>query len=251
MKHRARSVSDEVAEARLALVSEGKKPLGAARRALDELTMPEDDAPIKGWRAKIRLSRSHLLALLLIGLALVGIFAVNLAGARTVEAVPIGTPPVSVSAKPYSPEPSHPPKLLRVHVLGAVQKPGVYSLLEGAIVADAIKEAGGMAEGAVPGELNLAAPIADGLQVRVGTTESDSRTSAATSKGSGSLKERVNINTATAEELDQLPGIGPATASAIVQWREEHGKFSSLDQLQEISGIGAKTVAKLTPHVTL
>ena len=154
---------------------------------------------------------------------------------------------------------------LVVHVLGAVRHPGLVRLPAGARVADAIKSAGGLRDDADPDELNLAQPLDDGVQVVVGThrhPEGEVRSSGGGTSGTGSTASSggsggsaagsgasVDLNQASVEQLDTLPGVGPVTAQKIVDWREQHGRFTKADELQEVDGIGPKTYARLAPHV--
>lgn len=146
-----------------------------------------------------------------------------------------------------------PPTSLTVHVDGAVASPGVYSIsLADARVTNAIDAAGGLTEDADTSQLNLAQPLEDAMKVHVPrqgeevqapaatTTSPSSVTSSASSSGG-----LININTATVEELQSLSGVGEATAKAIVQDREEHGAFTSIEDLMRVSGIGEKKFAKL------
>lgn len=120
------------------------------------------------------------------------------------------------------------------------------------IVQDAVLAAGGLRPDADPAELNLAAPVSDGQQVIVGTTD-DPRGEIQQQPGavsSGHAPGPVNLNTATQAELEELPGVGPVLAGEIMAWRQENGGFTSAADLQEVSGIGPKNFAKLEPLVT-
>ena len=139
-----------------------------------------------------------------------------------------------------------------VDVAGKVRRPGVTTLPAGSRVADALEKAGG-ARGRVDlSTLNLARILVDGEQILVGRAAPAGGMAAGASTAApdptGAL---VNINTATSEQLDTLPGVGPVTAQKILDWRAAHGAFSSVDELLEIDGIGDKTLAELAPHVTL
>lgn len=170
--------------------------------------------------------------------------------------------PSSPTSNPGSPATTGAPvATIQVHVLGEVRRPGVVQLPAGSRVADAVAAAGGLTARAVTGRLNLAQVLADGQQVFLsGRADPPSEvvgpgagqgTGASPPAGSSGSSAKVNLNTATAAELEQLPGVGPVTARAIIAWRDQHGPFSSVNQLQQVEGIGAKTFAKLAPLVTV
>ena len=144
-----------------------------------------------------------------------------------------------------------------VDVAGKVRRPGIAVLEPGARVVDAIEAAGGAREGVSLTSLNLARPLVDGEQVLVGIDPPPGVAAAALastpagsvpSAGSGAL---VDLNAASEAELDTLPDVGPVTAQSILAWREEHGGFTTVDELLEVDGIGEATLAKLAPHVTV
>jgi len=137
---------------------------------------------------------------------------------------------------------------LVVHVLGAVAEPGLYRLPEGSRVVDAVAAAGGFAQEADPGALNLARRLFDAEQILVpvaGAVPAVSGPSVAGPDG------RVNLNTADRALLETLPRIGPATADRIIAWREANGGFASVEDLGEISGIGERTLAALRDLVSV
>jgi competence protein ComEA len=142
---------------------------------------------------------------------------------------------------------------LVVHVVGAVRRPGLYRLREGARVADAVSRAGGATRNADLAGLNLAAPLVDGVQVLVPPR---ARAGGGTSPGSGSSSEsgaaagKLSLASATAEELDELPGVGPVTAQQIIDYRTEHGPFRSVEDLDAVPGIGPTRVEQLRELVT-
>lgn len=236
-------------EAELAAVSAGVSPV---RRA----------ANVVGVRC-VEFARDHLAAVILVLAVGIGWTAYSLLATRSTP-VALAVSPTAAVASPTvlagaTPKASATPTVL-VHVIGAVAKPAVVSLPEGARVQDAIAAAGGLTRGADPGDLNLAAVVADGSQVRIGTrqhpggqvrgAEAES-SSAGSTTDSGSGTTKISINSATAAQLDSLPGVGPVTAQKIVQWRTEHGRFNAVTELQEVDGIGPKTYADLAEHIRL
>lgn len=153
-----------------------------------------------------------------------------------------------------------------VHVAGAVQKPGLVTLASDRRVKDAIDAAGGAARGADLARLNLAERLVDGTQIYVplvGEELPDSAVSVSRSEGSEPAATRISkdrqslapnsisINAASAAELDLLPGIGPATAAKIIEYRASRGGFKSIDELLEVKGIGPKKLAQIRPYVRL
>lgn len=162
--------------------------------------------------------------------------------------------PGSVQILPPEPSPTRAPTAtpapVRVYVSGAVRMPGVYILPPGSIAQDALEAAGGAAQDADLAAVNLAALLSNGQQVhipRVGEKTTAKSAATATPGFSG----LVNINTATAAELERLPGIGPALAARIVQYRQEHGPFRTVDALLLVSGIGPATLEKIRALVTV
>jgi competence protein ComEA len=150
-------------------------------------------------------------------------------------------------------EPQAPAEVV-VHVAGAVHRPGLYRLREGSRVDDAIRLAGGSKPKAALELVNLAAPVADGQQVLVPAR--GSATAAAASPGAaggaaGLPGGRVHLNSATLEQLDTLPGIGPVTAQKILDYRAKKGAFSSVDELDAVPGIGAARLEQLRDLVDL
>lgn len=138
-----------------------------------------------------------------------------------------------------------------VHVAGAVSSPGVYTLPADSRVDDAVRAAGATADADLS-QLNLAQKLADGQKITVpaaGETPAPVDNAAPSdSSQSGAL---ININTATQEELETLPSIGEVRAQAIIAYREEHGGFRTTDELMEVSGIGEKIFADISPHITV
>lgn len=137
-----------------------------------------------------------------------------------------------------------------VHVAGAVDHSGVYSLPLHSRVIDAIDAAGGLSADAQPDAINLAAPVADGQRVYVPII-GESVPAALPGDGGGGAAGPIDLNEATEEQLDELPGVGPATAGAIVAYREEHGPFGSVDDLGLVPGIGPAKIDAVRDLVTV
>jgi competence protein ComEA len=133
---------------------------------------------------------------------------------------------------------------LVVHVAGAVRQPGLYRLAEGKRVADAVARAGGATAPADTAAINLAAPLADGMQVIVPRRVAGGAAPGAAAPG------RVSLSSASVAELDALPGVGPVTAEKIVDYRAEHGGFRSVDDLDAIPGIGPARIEQLRDLTT-
>ncbi len=137
------------------------------------------------------------------------------------------------------------PRPLRVYVSGAVAAPGVYRLPPGAVAQDALNAAGGAGLQADLREINLAQPLADGDQIDIPTAAPAPRLAPASTADPGAPSplpvtqdRKINLNTATAAELDTLPGIGPVIAQRIVDYRAQHGPFARPEDLMEVDGIG-------------
>lgn len=145
-----------------------------------------------------------------------------------------------------------------VHVAGAVNAPGVYELAAGDRVIDAIEAAGGVTDAADAEQLNFARPLVDGEQIYVPEPgeappagSSDGGGGSVSGGGSGSSGGLINLNTASATELETLPRIGPAMSQRIIDYREQHGGFTSIDQLKDVAGIGDATFDGLKELVTV
>jgi len=138
-----------------------------------------------------------------------------------------------------------------VHVVGAVRRPGVYRLPSWERLSAAVRRAGGPTARADLQGVNLAAKVADGQQVIVPARVEGAAGAAAPAPGADPAGAPVSLNSATAEQLDQLDGVGPATAQKILDWRREHGGFGSLDDLKQISGIGPKRFDALKDKVRM
>jgi competence protein ComEA len=206
-------------------------------------------------RRALAFGRGHLVVVAIVALAGCLWAGVSMTQARTLPLAVASVTPADASLSPAG-TPSQAPQIL-VHVLGAVSRPGVVRLPLGARVQDALEAAGGLTADARPGDLNLAAQVADGSQIVIGTESSpggllrgagDASGGPSGAGGGGGL---VNLNTASAEQLDTLPGVGPVTAQAIIAWRTQHGRFNRVEELGEVDGIGPKTYTVLAPKVTV
>lgn len=178
-----------------------------------------------------------------------------------VEVIDLSQPeaqPPSEGASPTATETT--PQELVVHVAGAVKKSGVYRLEANSRVADAVEQAGGATANADLDGLNLAEPLTDGQKIyvpRKGEVPSPlAASSAGVSRASrpektATVQFPINLNTATAEQLEAIPGIGPTLAQRIVEYRQTHGKFQSVDDLLEVQGIGQKRLENMRPYVVV
>lgn len=231
--------------------------------------------PSAGWLAKIRgdPGRAGVVALAVVAAIAVLITVFTLVRDRPAPVSSAKLPPVEmVSSATRSPSASpsaRPDQPLVVSVVGLVRKPGLVTLAPGARIADALNAAGGTMDGADTIGLNMARQLGDGEQIVVGLAPASGQpkvlgssvsagsatpgTPAAPSRTPGSTApkpgEVIDLNTATVQQLDTLPGIGPVTAAAIVAWREANGKFTSVDQLADVDGIGPGRLEKLRSHV--
>lgn len=157
--------------------------------------------------------------------------------------VPVAaTTPTSAATTPTSAGPG-----VVVDVVGRVRHPGMYTLAPGARVNDAVIAAGGLLRGVNRMTLNLAAKVTDGQQVVVGVAGAGPPTTG----GQGSASGLVDLNTATLEQLDALPGVGPVLAQHILDWRTAHGSFATVDQLRDVPGIGDVKFTSLRSRVTV
>jgi competence protein ComEA len=219
---------------------------------VDETTSTDDTPPLVVARSSLRPVVVAVAATALVAWVVV---RVTVGGSpSTVEVVP-GTPiPMAseVIAAPASPQVSPsaslgapPSEGVVVQVVGQVRRPGLVRLTHGARVADAVAAAGGLVRGGSSGGLNLARQVVDGEQIVV----SPDAVAAPSGATGGPDAVVVDLNSATLSDLDALPGVGPVMAGRILDWRMAHGRFTTVDQLREVSGIGARTFERLKPHV--
>ncbi|ADG79401.1 helix-hairpin-helix domain-containing protein [Tsukamurella paurometabola] len=235
------------------------------------------DAEPTGWRStvdRVRTTPRAALALCAVGLVAAVVAAVAVFGSS--DGGKTGAYPVvdfagaSASAAPRSSasaaaSTSASPRELVVAVVGLVRAPGLHRIAPGSRVADALTAARGTLADADTASLNLAQLLRDGDQVVVGVADGKSPVklrSSVVPAGTGSAaggasasgpapSAQVNINTASAAELDRLPGVGPATAAAIIAYREQNGPFKTVDDLGKVAGIGDAKLAKITPMATV
>ena len=202
-------------------------------------------------RGRCRACGSGSSALLVVIVAIGGVAVLLTSWPREQQPESVAVPRVTASGDPFadpfqaaSPSASPP---VTVHVVGDVRKPGVVQLPGGSRVVDAVRAAGGLRRGGDLGGTNLARVLADGERIEVGGP--DAAGSGGSGGSIGGSAGPLDLNTATAEQLDALPGVGPVTAAKILAWRSTHKRFSVVDELAEVPGIGPKTLADLRPLV--
>ncbi|RAV12778.1 hypothetical protein DQP55_11615 [Mycolicibacterium sp. GF69] len=230
--------------------------------------LPETTGNGAGWIAAVRADPGRIGVLALAGIGVMAVLVTVFALARgdTPAVAAAKLPPVQMvsSASPTPDAAAGGPVV--VSVVGLVHKPGLVTLAAGARIADALTAAGGPLDGADLVGLNMARRIADGEQIVVGievppgepaamgssvspgtatNAPPSGDGSAPAGEGSAPAGEKVDLNTATVEQLDTLPGIGPVTAAAIVTWRDANGRFTSVEQLGDVDGIGPARLEKL------
>ncbi len=162
------------------------------------------------------------------------------------------SPPLTITLQPRpTPEPATPtPAAINVYVSGAVNKPDVYALPVDSIVKDAIVAAGGATADADLDRINLAAHLADQMQVYV-PRKGEAAPSAPDGPAPDAATAKIDINTASAEELDKLPGIGPAIAKAIIDYRTQNGPFKTIEAINDVKGIGDALFEKIKDQITV
>ena len=232
---------------------------------------PPDTTPGDGpgWLTRVRADPGRTGAVVLAGVGVLAILVTVFTLIRQ-QAPPVASanlPPVQmVSSAGPTPDANAPPGPVVVSVVGLVHKPGLVTLQPGARIADALEAAGGPLDGADLIGLNMARRVGDGEQIVVGidpppgqpSTMGSSVAGDASPSGQPGVPQKgaskattgapsgaVDLNTATVEDLDALPGVGPVTAEAIVAWRSAHGRFDSVDQLGDVDGIGPARLEKL------
>jgi competence protein ComEA len=192
----------------------------------------------------IAVSRSTALVGVCIALVVLALLGQRLAHAGAAAGEPEAA---AVQLEPVAEAPAR--SILVVHVVGEVRRPGLYRLRDGDRIADALHRAGGALRDADLAAVNLAAPLVDGVQILV-PARADPRPGGVPSSGSDSATGPVSLSSATVEELDQLPGVGPVTAQKIVDYRDQNGPFASVDDLDAVPGIGPTRIEQLRELVT-
>jgi competence protein ComEA len=195
-------------------------------------------ATIQGVPPWLTVERRRAIAVALLGAVVLIAATRHLANART----PSAATQQAAAALVTTPAEAAPSKTLVVHVVGAVRRPGLYHFAEGSRVADVVRRAGGGTRRADLSLINLAAPMADGLQVVVPRRGPGGAAAPASGEAPAGP---VHLDTATLEQLDALPGVGPVTAQKILDYRTENGGFASVDDLDAVSGIGPARLESL------
>lgn len=229
--------------------------------------LPESASPgPAGWVATIRADpgRAGVVALGIIGGVAVLVTVLSLMSDRPPAVVSAKLPPVEAVSSASTPGTGAPGPAVPVvvSVIGLVNTPGLVTLAPGARIADALDGAGGALEGADVMGLNMARRVTDGEQIVVGigapagrpvlmgsSIVSDPAVGASSAEEVSRSGTVIDLNSATADDLDVLPGVGPVTAAAIVAWREANGRFAQVDQLGDVDGIGPVRLDKLRDHV--
>ena len=205
--------------------------------------VPRSHAADVSWRVP----PTHLRALVTVAVAAGVVLTWWLLSARPRTSEPDAVQ-VTATAKH---EPTTTGRLLIIDVEGKVKRPGIVTLPRGSRVHEAIAKAGGVVDGADTSTTNLARVLVDGEQIIVGTQgPGASSAGSASVAAAGAAGARVSLSSATAEQLDELPGIGPVTADAIIAHRTAHGGFQRVEDLLDVQGIGEKTLADLRDRVT-
>lgn len=209
--------------------------------------MPEPVVIASRPRLKVGIGAAALLILVALAIAVaVGVFGPHGVTTTVSSPQPVSTVAVVGTAAPRG--------QLYIHVVGAVIRPGLYVLSAGDRVVDAVSAAGGFAAEADHGQVNLARVLSDGEQLvvlAIGEVPAAGSGSAGGSAGGGSVGAKVNLNSADQSALESLPRVGPAMAARILDWRKTNGRFTAIEDLMSVTGIGQKTFDGLKDLVTV
>jgi len=241
------------------MVVGGETRAEVARRRMAELLasfdaqaaprdLPGPSAVARSHAAEVawRVPPTHLRALVTVAVAAGVLLTWWLLSARPRTSEPEAVQ-VSATAKH---EHADAERMLIIDVEGKVKRPGIITLPRGSRVHEAIAKAGGLVDGADTSTTNLARVLVDGEQIVVGTPAAGSASGGGGAGGTAISGGRVSLSSATAEQLDELPGIGPVTADAIIAHRTAHGGFQRVEDLLDVQGIGEKTLADLRDRVS-
>ncbi|MCU1558497.1 MAG: competence protein ComEA [Microbacteriaceae bacterium] len=203
--------------------------------------MDPPDQIVAPRRTRLRVGLGAAVVLVLLGFGI----AVLVSALGSHGSTATVSPPTSTAAPTEAPGGT-----LFVHILGAVERPGLYTLSDGDRAVDAIASAGGFSATADQSQLNLARLIVDGEQIYVPNIGEAPPVASSDAVGTG-VGGKVNINTADAATLETLPRVGPAMAKRIVDWRAANGRFTAVEDLMSVSGVGEKTFEQLKDLVTI
>lgn len=217
-----------------------------------EPSPPDFREPGSAPRWRIGVGAAVVAALVLFGV-LVVVSALRSGGAA-VSDVPLTSGSTAGAGRPTASASASAGPSVFVHILGRVRKPGLYEVAGTARAVDVVAAAGGFQNDADQAALNLARTVTDGEQIvvpRVGESPPPLSPAGSDSPASGTGTAPVDLNAADEATLETLTGVGPATAAAIIAWRDEHGRFESVDDLLDVTGIGEKKLEKLRDGVVV
>ncbi|GAA4666476.1 ComEA family DNA-binding protein [Frondihabitans cladoniiphilus] len=224
------------------------------------------------WRVGVGAALVAVLVLMIVGVAVSALAGgrdsgsvVDPRGAGALSSAPIGRSTSAAGQSDPASSGSEAPASVFVHILGRVTYPGLYEVPPGSRAVDVVTAAGGLTDGADQARINLARPVSDGEQIEVpavgeaslgsgggaagGAGAGAGSAGGAAAGGAAAAGGLVDLNTADAAALESLPGVGPSTAQAILDWRQEHGRFAAPEDLLDVTGIGDKKFEKLRDRV--
>lgn len=241
-----------------------------ARRRLAQLAASFDaelpPADVEHERSRPRVEVRHVRAVATVGVAASVLLVWWLLSGRPESSDPVAPlafastdAPAGARGTPAAGSSAAPSGDLVIDVVGKVRRPGIVTVPRGSRVYEAIAAAGGVKGRVDTTSLNLARELTDGEQILVGLEPVDAsgaaaggaQTAPSSGSATGTTGAKVNLNTATLEQLDTLPGVGPVTAQAILAWRDDNGRFTSVDDLLDVKGIGDATLAELRDLVVV